>query len=109
MSVPQVGQNAPLGLHVVAPLASTDIIHESTVGDAEPESSRMVLVLLGVGLLGLFALFSNVFGWDSVPVLGDLVPLLGNLGGSGIWYYLIGLMVAAAAIVSTVIGEVLSE
>ena len=74
MSVPQVGQNAPLGLHVVAPLASTDIIHESTVGDAEPESSRMVLALLGVGLLGLFALFSNVFGWDSVPVLGDLVP-----------------------------------
>jgi hypothetical protein len=50
-----------------------------------------------------------VFGWDSVPVLGDLVPLLANLGGSGIWYYLIGLMVAAAAIVSTVIGEVLSE
>ena len=107
MSVPQVGQNAPLGLHVVVPLASTDIIHESTVGDAEPESSRMVLVLLGVGLLGLFALFSNVFGWDSVPVLGDLVPLL-NLGGSGIWYT-IGLIVGATAIVSTVIGEVLSE
>ena len=94
---------------MVAPLASTDIIHESTVGDAEPESSRMVLVLLGVGLLGLFALFSNVFGWDSVPVVGELVPSLANLGGGGIWYYLIGLMVAAAAIVSTVIGEVLSE
>ena len=42
-------------------------------------------------------------------VLGDLVPLLGNLGGSGIWYYLIGLIVGATAIVSTVIGEVLSE
>ena len=109
MSVPQVGQSAPLGLHVVVPLASTDIIHESTVGDAEPESSRMVLVLLGVGLLGLFALFSNVFGWDSVPVLGDLVPLLGNLGGSGIWYYLIGILVGCGMIIANLVGGVLSD
>ena len=57
----------------------------------------------------MFALFANVFGWDAVPVLGELVPLLGNLGGSGIWYYLIGLMVGAAAIVASVLGEVLVE
>ncbi len=90
-------------------MSASQIIHEATVGDAEPAMGRTVLALLAVGLLGLFALFSNVFGWDAVPVLGELVPLLGNLGGSGIWYYLIGLMVAAAAIVSTVLAEVLSE
>lgn len=90
-------------------MSASQIIHEATVGDAEPSMGRTVLALLGVGLLGMFALFANVFGWDAVPVLGELVPLLGNLGGSGIWYYLIGLMVGAAAIVASVLGEVLVE
>jgi|TARA_B110000908_G_scaffold164153_1_gene211746 hypothetical protein len=62
-----------------------------------------------VGLIGLLALFSNVFGWDSLPLLSDLIPLIGNLGGSGIWYYLIGLLAGVAVIVSNLLGEVLLD
>ena len=90
-------------------MTNSTALPDTTVGTGEPTASRIVLTLLFVGLLGLYSLFSNVFGWDNLPLLGEVVPLIGNLGGSGIWYYLIGLIVAATAIVSTVIGEVLSE
>jgi hypothetical protein len=67
------------------------------------------LTLLSVGVLGLFALFSNVFGWDNIPLLGELVPLIGNLGGSGIWYYLIGLLIGIGAIVASLLAEVIVD
>ena len=60
-------------------------------------------------VLGLFALFSNVFGWDNIPLLGELVPLIGNLGGSGIWYYLIGLLIGIGAIVASLLAEVIVD
>ena len=90
-------------------MTNTTSLPDVTVGTGEPASSRILLTLLSVGVLGLFALFSNVFGWDNLPLLGEVVPLIGNLGGSGIWYYLIGFLVGIGAIVATVVGEVLAE
>jgi len=67
------------------------------------------LTLFSVALLGLLALFSNVFGWDNIPLLGELVPLIGNLGGSGIWYYLIGILIGVGAIVASLLSEVIVD
>jgi hypothetical protein len=80
-----------------------------TVGTGEPSSSRVFLTLFSVTLLGLLALFSNVFGWDTIPLLGELVPLIGNLGGSGIWYYLIGILIGLGAIVASLLSEVIVD
>tara|TARA_B100000459_G_scaffold146414_1_gene112669 strand:+ start:13919 stop:14191 length:273 start_codon:yes stop_codon:yes gene_type:complete len=80
-----------------------------TVGTGEPSSSRVFLTLFAVGILGILALFSNVFGWDNLPLLGELVPLIGNLGGSGIWYYLIGILVGLGAIVASILSEVVVD
>lgn len=79
------------------------------VGTGEPSASRVVMSLMFIGILGLYSLFSNVFGWDNLPVLGELVPLVQNLGSGGIWYYLIGFLVGIGAIVATIVGEVLAE
>ena len=79
------------------------------VGTGEPSASRVVMSLMFIGILGLYSLFSNVFGWDILPVLGELVPLVQNLGSGGIWYYLIGFLVGIGAIVATLVGEVLAE
>ena len=79
------------------------------VGTGEPSSSRVFLTLFSVGVLGILALFSNVFGWDNLPLLGELVPLVGNLGGSGIWYYLIGILVGVGAIVASLLSEVIVD
>jgi len=90
-------------------MTNTRALPDTTVGTAEPTGSRIVLTLAFVGLLGMYSLFSNIFGWDSLPLLGELVPLVQNLGGSGIWYYLIGFLVGVGAIVATLVGEVLAE
>ncbi|MCH1540280.1 MAG: hypothetical protein L7S56_02430 [Candidatus Poseidonia sp.] len=90
-------------------MSNSTSLPDTTVGTGEPTSSRIVLTLIFVGLMGLYSLFSNVFGWDNLPLLGEVVPLIGNLGGSGIWYYLIGFLVGVGAIVATLVGEVLAE
>ena len=44
-----------------------------------------------------------------MPIIGDIVPFIGNLGGSGIWYYLIGFLVGIGTILASFIGEVVVE
>jgi len=90
-------------------MTNTTTLPDVTTGKGEPSSSRVLLTLFLVGVIGLLALFSNVFGWDSLPLLSDLIPFIGNLGGSGIWYYLIGLLAGVAVIVSSLLGEVLLD
>ena len=90
-------------------MSNSTTLPDTTVGTGEQTSSRVILTLLFVGLLGLYSLFANVFGWDNLPLLGEIVPLVQNLGGSGIWYYLIGFLIGIGAIVATLVGEVLAE
>ena len=90
-------------------MTNASTLPDVTVGTGEPSSSRIFLTLFSVTLLGLLALFSNVFGWDTIPLLGELVPLIGNLGGSGIWYYLIGILIGLGAIVASLLSEVIVD
>ena len=88
---------------------NNSILPDVTVGSGHPSMGRVALTLMFVGVFGLFALFANIFGWDSMPILGDIVPFIGNLGGSGIWYYIVGLLIGIGVIVATLIGEVIVE
>ena len=89
-------------------MSNSTELPDAVIGTAEPSSSRIMLVLLSVVAIGMFGLFSTIFGWDNIPVIGDVVPLMSNLGGSGIWYYLLGFIIGIGAIVSTLAGEVIS-
>ena len=75
----------------------------------EPAASRVILVIMCVGLVGLLAMFSNIFGWDNMPIIGEMSTLVGTLGGSGIWYYLIGIMIGVGAIIANLVGGVLAD
>ena len=90
-------------------MSNNTILPDTTVGTGQPTLGRVLLTLMFVGIIGLFALFANVFGWDSMPIIGDVVSFIGNLGGSGIWYYLIGFFIGIGIIVATFIGEVIVE
>jgi hypothetical protein len=85
---------------------NNSILPDVTVGTGQPSMGRVALTLMFVGVFGLFA---YVFGWDAMPILGDVVPFIGNLGGSGIWYYLVGILVGIGVVVATLIGEVIVE
>ncbi|MBA4694340.1 MAG: hypothetical protein DWC06_08195 [Candidatus Poseidoniales archaeon] len=90
-------------------MTNNTILPDVSEGVAEPSASRVILVIMTVGLIGLIAMFSNLFGWDNIPVIGEIIPFMDNLGGSGIWYYLIGIFVGVGMIVSNIIGGVLSD
>ena len=90
-------------------MTNTTTLPDVTTGNGEPSTSRVLLTLLFVGVIGLLSLFSNVFGWDSLPLLSDLIPLIGNLGGSGIWYYLIGILLGFSFIVMNLLAELFGE
>jgi hypothetical protein len=90
-------------------MTNSTILPDVSEGVAEPSASRIIIVMMCVGLIGLLAMFSNIFGWDNVPVIGEIIPLMDNLGGSGIWYYLIGILVGCGMIVANMIGGVLSD
>ena len=90
-------------------MANNTILPDVSEGVAEPSVSRVIMVIMIVGLVGMIAMFSNIFGWDNIPVIGQIVPFMDNLGGSGIWYYLIGILVGIGMIISNIIGGVLSD
>ena len=90
-------------------MTNNTILPDVSEGVAEPSSSKIVLVIIWTALLGLIAMFSNIFGWDNLPVIGEIIPFMDNLGGSAIWYYLIGILVGCGMMISNIIGGVLSD
>ena len=90
-------------------MSNNTVLPDISEGVAEPSSSRVIIVIMMVGLVGLLAMFSNIFGWDSLPVIGEIIPFMDNLGGSAIWYYLIGILVGCGMMISNIIGGVLSD
>ena len=90
-------------------MTNNTILPDVSEGVAEPSASRIIIVIMCIGLIGILAMFSNIFGWDNMPVIGEIIPLMENLGGSGIWYYLIGILVGCGMIVANMIGGVLSD
>ena len=102
-------QTCPSRIHLGDAMSNSTELPDAVIGTAEPSSSRIMLVLLSVVAIGMFGLFSTIFGWDNIPVIGDIVPLMSNLGGSGIWYYLLGFIIGIGAIASTLAGEVISK
>ena len=90
-------------------MTNNTILPDVSEGVAEPSSSKIVLVIIWTALLGLIAMFSNIFGWDNLPVIGEIIPFMDNLGGSAIWYYLIGILVGCGMMISNLIGGVLSD
>ncbi len=90
-------------------MSNNSILPDVSEGVAEPAASRVILVIMCVGLVGLLAMFSNIFGWDNMPIIGEMSTLVGTLGGSGIWYYLIGIMIGVGAIIANLVGGVLAD
>ena len=78
-------------------------------GYEEPENSKVVLSLIGVGLLGIMVLFTVVFNWNDFPIVGEAVPFFDVVGTSGIWYYMIGIFIGFALIITSMMGEALRD
>ena len=54
-------------------------------------------------------MFSVIFGWEGFPLLSEMIPLFDALGSSGIWYYLMGIILGYAFLVLNLLGEVFRD
>ena len=90
-------------------MVGNTLLPDVSEGVAEPAASRVVIAISIVGLIGLLGMFSTIFGWDSIPVFSDIAPMLDSLGGSGIWYYLLGIMIMIGLIIANMVGEIISS
>jgi len=105
---PQVDGLTPMGSECDR-MSDVESLPEVSQGMAEPEASRIVLAIVGLGVLGLVGMFSVIFGWDGFPILSEIIPLFDALGSSGIWYYLVGIILGFAFIVMNLLAEVFGE
>ena len=90
-------------------MSSETNLPDVTQGYEEPENSKVILSIIGAGLLGIMVLFTVVFNWNDLPIVGEVVPLFDVVGTSGIWYYMIGIFVGFALIVTSMMGEALRD
>jgi len=90
-------------------MSDDSILPDVTLGDDEPPMARIMLVVSIVVAIALLILHGVLFPGSENPALGDVVTLLGGLANSGIWIFLIGIMVGFGMMVATVMGEALED
>jgi|TARA_B100001996_G_C18492654_1_gene528257 hypothetical protein len=90
-------------------MASNSNLPDVTLGDDEPPMARVMLVLSIVVAIALLILHGVLFPGSEIPAFGDVVTLFGGLANSGIWIFLIGILVGFGMMVATVMGEALED
>ena len=80
-----------------------------TLGDDEPPQARIPSVICLVGAIALLILHGVLFPGSEIPALGDVISLFGGLANSGIWIFLIGIMIGFGMMVATVVGGALED
>ena len=80
-----------------------------TLGDDEPPMARVLLVICIVGAMALLILHGVLFPGSEIPALGDMISLFGGLANSGIWIFLVGILIGFGRRVATVMGEALED
>ena len=80
-----------------------------TLGDDEPPMARILLAICIVGAIALLILHGVLFPGSEIPALGDVISLFGGLANSGIWIFLIGIMIGFGMMVATVVGGALED
>ncbi|HIF04787.1 MAG TPA: hypothetical protein EYQ80_05185 [Candidatus Poseidoniales archaeon] len=80
-----------------------------TLGDDEPAMARVLLVLSIIGAFALLILHGVLYPGDGIPAFGDIFSMFSELAGSGIWFFLIGIMIGFGLMIATVIGEALED
>ncbi len=100
----------PIGqILVCSEMTDNSNLPDVTLGDDEPPMARVMLVISIVVALALLILHGVLFPDSEIPALGDMISLFGGLANSGIWIFLLGIMIGFGMMVATVMGEALED
>ncbi|MFL2493661.1 MAG: hypothetical protein ACJ0HH_02770 [Candidatus Thalassarchaeum sp.] len=88
---------------------STDSVGEFIQGESEPTSSWVVLALGLVLSIATLILHGMLFPGRDLPVISDILPVFDGVFDSGIWFFILGVMLGVFAIIATMMTEATSE
>ncbi len=88
---------------------STDSVGEFIQGESEPSSSWVVLALGLVLSIATLILHGMLFPGRDLPVISDILPVFDGVFDSGIWFFILGVMLGVFAIIATMMTEATSE
>ena len=84
-------------------------IGEFLQGEREPASSWLFLVLGLFATLIFLVLYGILYPGSDLPVISSILPVFEGVFDSGIWFFILGVMIGVFAIVGTVLTEATSE
>ena len=84
-------------------------VGEFIQGEEEPSSSWVVLAFGLVTSLALLVLHGILYPGRELPVISEILPMFEGVFDSGIWFFILGVMVGVFAIIATMMTEATSE
>lgn len=103
------GRFARRAILVCAQMFDESMLPDVTLGEDEPAMAKVLLVVSILGAMALLILYGVLFPGSDIPALGDVVSLLDGLANSGIWIFLIGILVGFGMIFANVLGGALED
>ena len=85
------------------------LIGEFLQGESEPDSSWILLVLGFLSTLSFLILFIILYTNNALPVISYVQPVFEGVFDSGIWFFILGIMIGVFAILGTMLTEATSE
>ena len=74
-------------------------------GEKEPSSSWVILVIGIASALIFLVIYNILYPGQDLPVLSSLLPMFEGVFDSGIWFFILGAMIGAFAILGTILTE----
>jgi uncharacterized membrane protein YeaQ/YmgE (transglycosylase-associated protein family) len=78
-------------------------------GEKEPSSSWVILIIGFVASLIFLVIYNILYPGQDLPVLSSLVPMFEGVFDSGIWFFILGALIGAFAILGTILTEATIE
>tara|TARA_B100001778_G_scaffold40106_1_gene28856 strand:- start:424 stop:702 length:279 start_codon:yes stop_codon:yes gene_type:complete len=88
---------------------TTDSADVFLQGEKEPSSSWVFIVVGTVFSLSFLLLYSILYPGQDLPVISDLIPVFSGVFDSGIWFFILGIMIGIFSIVGRLLLEATSE
>ena len=84
-------------------------VGEFIQGEDEPSSSWVIIAFGLVTSLALLVLHGILYPGRDLPVISEILPVFAGVFDSGIWFFILGVMIGVFAIIATMMTEATSE
>ena len=84
-------------------------VGEFIQGEDEPSSSWVIIAFWLVTSLALLVLHGILYPGRDLPVISEILPVFEGVFDSGIWFFILGVMIGVFAIIATMMTEATSE